>query len=69
MVGSGGSETLLRYHAGWCLPLMVKRYVRKNGERLAIINTSPLLTWTASRDQRHVCLLFCSRRSLRSAWW
>lgn len=35
-LAAGGSETLLRYHAGWESPLMVKRYVRKNGERLAV---------------------------------
>ncbi len=35
-LGAGGSETWLRYHAGWDSPLMVRRYVRANGERLAI---------------------------------
>jgi site-specific recombinase XerD len=35
-LAAGGSETLLRYHAGWESHLMVKRYVRSNGNRLAI---------------------------------
>ncbi len=35
-LAAGGSETLLRYHAGWESHLMVKRYVRANGERLAV---------------------------------
>lgn len=35
-LASGGSETLLRYHSGWESPLMVKRYIRHNGERLAV---------------------------------
>jgi integrase/recombinase XerD len=35
-IAAGGSETLLRFHAGWESPLMIKRYVRANGERLAV---------------------------------
>ena len=35
-LAAGGSESLLRYHAGWESHLMVRRYVRSNGERLAI---------------------------------
>jgi site-specific recombinase XerD len=35
-LAAGGSETLLRYHAGWESHLMVRRYIRANGERLAI---------------------------------
>jgi integrase len=31
----GGSETLLRAHAGWKSPAMVGRYVRMNQEELA----------------------------------
>ena len=35
-LAAGGSESLLRFHAGWESALMVKRYVRANGERLAV---------------------------------
>jgi site-specific recombinase XerD len=35
-LAAGGSETLLRYHAGWESHLMVRRYIRANGERLAV---------------------------------
>ena len=35
-LAAGGSETLLRYHAGWESHLMVRRYVRQHGERLAV---------------------------------
>jgi site-specific recombinase XerD len=32
----GGSESLLRQHAGWRSPAMVARYVRANAEKLAV---------------------------------
>jgi len=35
-LAAGGSETLLRYHAGWESQVMVARYIRANGQRLAI---------------------------------
>jgi integrase/recombinase XerD len=35
-LAAGGSETLLRYHAGWQSPAMTARYVRSNGQKLAL---------------------------------
>ena len=42
-LAAGGSESLLRYHAGWESHLMVRRYIRVNGERLAIAEHRRLL--------------------------
>ena len=33
---AGGSESLLRYDAGWSSPSMVARYVRNRGQELAV---------------------------------
>ena len=40
---AGGSESLLRYFQGWSSPAMVARYVRKNGQTLAVAEHRRLL--------------------------
>lgn len=42
-LAAGGSEALLRAHAGWQSPAMVARYVRSNAEKLAVVEHRRLL--------------------------
>jgi integrase/recombinase XerD len=42
-LAAGGSESLLRYFQGWSSPAMVARYVRKNGQALAVAEHRRLL--------------------------
>ena len=40
---AGGSESLLRFHAGWSSPVMTARYVRNRGQALAVAEHRRLL--------------------------
>ena len=47
---AGGSESLLRYDAGWSSPSMVARYVRNRGQELAVAEHRRLLASIDGND-------------------